>query len=125
MVREFEYKPAESDKKEKDRVALKAQADQLSVILKQQCEKSFSDLYITYIHLKVLRLTVDVAMRFGITDPCCICLVKPQVGKEKKVQQLLLNLFTDPSQRGLYGTKEELEDTEDFFPFVYIPVNMG
>lgn len=26
---------------------------------------------------------------------------------------------------GLYGTKEELEDTEDFFPFVYIPVNMG
>jgi len=25
---------------------------------------------------------------------------------------------------GLYGTKEELEDTEDFFPFVYVPVNI-
>jgi len=22
----------------------------------------------------------------------------------------------------MYGTKEELEDSEDFFPFVYVPV---
>jgi len=25
---------------------------------------------------------------------------------------------------GLYGTKEELEDTEDFFPFVYVTINI-
>lgn len=25
---------------------------------------------------------------------------------------------------GMYGTKEELEDTEDFYPFVYIPINI-
>lgn len=25
---------------------------------------------------------------------------------------------------GMYGTKEELEDTEDFYPFVYIPINV-
>jgi len=24
---------------------------------------------------------------------------------------------------GMYGTKEELEDTEDFYPFVYVPIN--
>jgi len=23
---------------------------------------------------------------------------------------------------GMYGTKEELEDSEDFFPFIYIPI---
>jgi len=25
---------------------------------------------------------------------------------------------------GVYGTKEELEDAEDFFPFIYIPINI-
>ena len=25
---------------------------------------------------------------------------------------------------GVYGTKEELEDTEDFFPFIYVPINI-
>ncbi len=25
---------------------------------------------------------------------------------------------------GMYGTKEELEDSEDFFPFVYVPINI-
>jgi hypothetical protein len=24
----------------------------------------------------------------------------------------------------MYGTKEELEDTEDFFPFIYVPINI-
>jgi hypothetical protein len=24
----------------------------------------------------------------------------------------------------LFGTKEELEDTEDFFPFIYCPINV-
>lgn len=27
-----------------------------------------------------------------------------------------------PLKVGLYGTKDEIDDTEDFFPFVYIPV---
>jgi V-type H+-transporting ATPase subunit C len=35
-----------------------------------------------------------------------------------------MKLFCEPNQVGMYGTKEELEDTEDFYPFVYIPVNI-
>ena len=51
-------------------------------------------------------------------------------------------MFGDPSQQGriyyinysnfnvfsftlgLYGTKEELNETEDFFPFIYVPINI-
>jgi V-type H+-transporting ATPase subunit C len=33
---------------------------------------------------------------------------------------VLLNIFADNSD-GLYGNKEEIDDGEDFFPFVYIP----
>jgi len=31
-------------------------------------------------------------------------------------------MFGDPNNLGMYGTKEELEEAEDFFPFSYIPV---
>jgi V-type H+-transporting ATPase subunit C len=32
--------------------------------------------------------------------------------------------FYNPSFEGLYGTKEELEDTEDYYPYIYIPINI-
>jgi len=35
-----------------------------------------------------------------------------------------LKIFNDESQVGVYGTKEELEDAEDFFPFIYVPINI-
>lgn len=123
-VKEFEFKANESRERERQRHELRSKSDNLNTVLKQACEKAFSDLYVTYLHLKQLRLVVDIAMRFGTSDPNLTCIIKPDLGKEKKVQQSLLKLFADPSQIGLYGTKEELEDTEDFFPFVYIAVNI-
>lgn len=33
-----------------------------------------------------------------------------------------MKLFVSAGQAKMYGTKEELEDTEDFFPYVYIPI---
>lgn len=51
-------------------------------------------------------------------------ILKPGNGKEKKVVTDLMRIFCDPSQMGMYGTKEELEDTEDFYPFCYIPINI-
>ncbi|KAM3137652.1 hypothetical protein pb186bvf_010266 [Paramecium bursaria] len=123
-LKEFEYKPTESRDREKQRHELKSKSDNANAILKQACEKAYSDLYITYLHLKQLRLVVDVAMRFGTQDQTLTCIIRPEQGKEKKIQQSLLNLFADQSQVQLYGTKEELEDTEDFFPFVYVPINI-
>lgn len=32
----------------------------------------------------------------------------------------MTDIFADPSMKEMYGTKEELNDTEDFFPFVLI-----
>lgn len=54
------------------------------------------------------------------------CLIEPAHGKEKLVQTKLLRLFADRAQldMGMYGTKEELEDTEDFFPYAYVPINI-
>lgn len=81
-----------------------------------------------YIHMKRVRLLVDLTMRFGPKekgqDSFATLLIKVSTqGKEKAVQTELTKLFADSSNKDMYGTKEELEDTEDFFPFVYIPIN--
>lgn len=59
-------------------------------------------------------------MRFG-SDPTVIYLIETVPGKEKNVQGLLVEIFGDKESEGLYGTKDEIDDGEDFFPFIYIP----
>lgn len=123
-IREFEFKSNEYDEKEKQRVNLNTEAQKKTYDLKMECETQFSELYLTYVHLKVLRFNVDSALRFGTGEPTANLLIQPQATKEKKVIGVLLKMFGDPSQIGLYGTKEELNETEDFFPFIYIPINV-
>lgn len=123
VIREFEFKPNESKERERQRLEISSKANTSTVTLKNSCEKAFSDLYIAYIHLKYLRFLVDIIMRFGVNENLFTCVIQPHPGKEKKITEGLLKLFSDPSEIGLYGTKEELDDSEDFFPFIYIPIN--
>jgi hypothetical protein len=41
-------------------------------------------------------------------------------GKETRVVSHMIKAFTDVGDQGWYGTKEELKDTEDFYPFILI-----
>lgn len=59
-------------------------------------------------------------MRFG-SDSTVIYMIETQSGKEKNVLSLLVDIFGDKDSEGLYGTKDEIDDGEDFFPFIYIP----
>lgn len=68
----------------------------------------------------MLRLIVETNMRFG-SDPTVVYLIETQAGKEKNVLSLLVDIFGDVDSEGLYGTKDEIDDGEDFFPFIYIP----
>lgn len=92
------------------------------------CEVCFSDAFELYSHAKVLRLIIEANMRFG-KDSTVFYVVDFIGGKEKYIQNELIEIFGDkqsqgkaPYNLGLYGTKDEIDDTEDFFPFVYIPL---
>lgn len=43
-------------------------------------------------------------------------------GKDKAIIDALTKQFEDPSMAGLYGSKEDVGDTEDFYPFVLVPL---
>jgi hypothetical protein len=57
----------------------------------------------------MFRLVIESMMRFG-SDKSVIYWIEPVSGKEKKVQEILINIFTESDNDGLYGTKDEIDD---------------
>ena len=74
-----------------------------------------TDSFEIYLHAKVLRLMIETNMRFG-KDNVVIYLIEYANGKEKLIQTELIEIFGDKDSQGLYGTKDEIDDAEDFFP---------
>lgn len=69
-----------------------------------------------------MRAFIDGVLRFGIPPRFYIGILKPARGYEKQVLMRLSDTFADETMKDMYGTKEETNDTEDFFPFVNIPL---
>lgn len=70
-----------------------------------------------------MKVVIDSQMRYGSWEDYSVYLIDIKKGKEKRVNKALVNLFAEPSKRDLYGTKEELGDTEDFFPYAFALVD--
>ncbi len=71
-------------------------------------------------HLKVIRTYIDAVLRFGIPPTFYIGLIKPVKGMDKKLLLILSDTFCDPAMKDMYGSKEDSNDTEDFWPFVLV-----
>jgi V-type H+-transporting ATPase subunit C len=102
---------------------IEGKLNKLTGKLEKRCYYSFSELYIASIHLKVMRAYIDGVLRFGIPPKFLLTIVNAKSGHDRKILKSLTDLFSDPKVKGMYGTKEEIGDTEDFFPFVYIPIS--
>lgn len=92
--------------------------------LEKRCYYTFSELFMASMHLKVMRAYIDGVLRFGIPPQFITTVVHTKAGNSKKLLDGLTELFADPKMKGMYGSKEDIGDTEDFFPFVYIPVSI-
>lgn len=69
-----------------------------------------------------MRAFIDGVLRFGIPPKFYIGVIKPGKGNEKVLLNKLNETFEDPTMKGMYGSKEDAMDTEDFFSFVSIPL---
>ena len=82
----------------------------------------YSEVYHATLHLLYLRLFTEASLKYGTGDFHSI-LVIPEEGKEAKITSSMLKKESDGHQ-GWYGTKEELKDTEDFFPFILLKLSV-
>mmetsp|Transcript_149216 Transcript_149216/g.212103 ORF Transcript_149216/g.212103 Transcript_149216/m.212103 type:complete len:162 (-) Transcript_149216:54-539(-) len=123
-VREFQYDPQESLRNDQKKAHLESETGKMTKTLLELCQKYFSDLYSSYVHIKTLRLMIDSVLRFGVKEKLYIAAIKPADGKERKIHTGLTKIFAEPGNLQMYGTKEELDDTEDFFPYACVNINL-
>lgn len=120
MAKEFKFESGLSDVRKKKKRELENKLAAQNKAVSDICLAYFSETFELYVHAKILRLIVETNMRFG-SDSTVIYMIETQNGKEKNVLSLLVDIFGDKDSEGLYGTKDEIDDGEDFFPFIYIP----
>lgn len=79
----------------------------------------FSEVFSALLHLKYLRLYVEASLKYGNNDYFSSVIFVP-LNKEQKAVKVLINAFNDTSDKEWYGTKEDLKESEDFYPFILI-----
>ncbi len=122
VTRKFVYNQEKYKADLEHRTVLETQFETLKNQLASRCYFAFSELFISLMHLKVMRAFIDGVLRFGIPPRFFIGILKPHKGREKEVIQQLTTTFADKTMAEMYGSKEDTQDTEDFFPFVNIPL---
>eukprot|EP00744_Colponema_vietnamica_P001553 GILI01002560.1.p1 GENE.GILI01002560.1~~GILI01002560.1.p1 ORF type:complete len:415 (-),score=142.89 GILI01002560.1:423-1562(-) len=116
LVREFHYDPKAAEEAQSKLSQIEAEEKRQLTRLQRVCQASFSDAYIAYVHLKVIRTFVESVLRFGLPVNFVASLVKPHHRHEKKVRSILGQVFERP---GTDTTLHEDDDAE-FYPYVYL-----
>lgn len=120
----FVYDEESYQKELEEAKVLEGKLNKLTGKMEKRCYYTFSELYMASMHLKVMRAYIDGVLRFGIPPRFILTVVHIKSGYEKKMLASLTDLFADPKMKGMYGTKEEIGDSEDFFPFVSVAISI-
>lgn len=96
----------------------------LSKNLEKRCSLLFGELYISAMHLKVIRVYIDAVLRFSIPINFNQFVIQTSGLGDKKILELMTKEFADPTQLEMFGSKEEIQDSEDFYPFVIAYMNV-
>jgi V-type H+-transporting ATPase subunit C len=57
----------------------------------------YGELYLSYMHLKVMRVYIDGVLRFGIPPTFHMFCIDTQAGSEKKILDTMIKEFADPT----------------------------
>ncbi|XP_016278943.1 V-type proton ATPase subunit C 1-like [Monodelphis domestica] len=128
MIREFFY----------DEEVMKKESEALSNALGEKkknfgplfrwLQLNFSEAFISWIHVKALRIYVESVLRYGLPVNFQAMLLKPNVRAKKKLREVLNDLYkhlvdnefvTDNS----LSAPEFVMDKEDYYPYVYLNID--
>ena len=91
--------------------------------LERHAESGYSEVFYALLHLKYLRLYVESCLKYTSGDYYSVMVYVPRE-KEQKLVSIMIKTFNDTKEQGWYGTKEELKETEDFYPFILIKISV-
>ncbi|EEA06592.1 vacuolar ATP synthase subunit C, putative [Cryptosporidium muris RN66] len=93
--------------------------------LKRMCFASFSDIFISWLHIKAMRCFVEAVLRYGVPPQFASFLIRMDVSSSKfaKAKNVVETTFKKKGKIGtLYkssSTDKEIDD--DYTPYVFLP----
>jgi len=121
MVRDFTYDPSRSAKEERKKLDLEREKQKKA--LTRWCKTYFSEAFTAWIHLKAIRVFVESVLRYGLPTNFQAMLLLPQKNKQKKLRQILNELYGHLGSKSLFSGKAE-EGDEEYYPYVFLEVNL-
>ena len=116
---ELANKPLEEKEIEK----LVTESNQKKHDLERHAESGYSEVFYALLHLKYLRLYVESCLKYTSGDYYSVMVYTPKE-KEQRLISTMIKTFNDTKEQGWYGTKEELKENEDFYPFILIKISV-
>lgn len=123
ITKDFAYDPEGAQNKEQEKSKILSQNKTDKDLLVSTCIESFKEALVALIHIKMYVVVIDSSLRYGSFNNYKIALIFFDKSKEARLLQSLIKAFAESDKLDFYGTKEQLNDIEDFFPFVY--TNLG
>jgi len=132
VLRDFVYSEDDYKRHVENWTKLEAEKSRQETFLTRVCFAAFSECFISWVHLKAMRIFVEAVLRFGVPPNFSAFFIKPtSSSKEKKLRKELGDVFAPP---GSYGRNfsssggggpstahEQLADaldSEEFYPYV-------
>ncbi len=119
IAKEFEFKPELAKEKEMNKKKIISQNKTDKELLNSACIETFKEVLVMNIHIKIYEIIIDSSLRFGSLDKFTVVLLFFEKNKQMKVINKMVQKYAEKDKLEFYGTKDQLNDVEDFFPFVW------
>ncbi|CRH03084.1 vacuolar ATP synthase subunit c, putative [Plasmodium relictum] len=121
VVKSFKYDEKQYNDMMETRTKIEAEIIRQETFLRRMCLAAFSDIFIAFIHINILRVFCESVLRFGVPPNFASFSIRINgESKEKKVRKKLYDIFASTDSIGKNYIKKSDENDEEIYPYVSV-----
>ncbi|KEG00676.1 V-type proton ATPase subunit C, putative [Plasmodium vinckei vinckei] len=121
IVKPFKYDETHYNNIMESRTKIETEVIRQETFLRRMCLAAFSDVFIAFIHINILRVFCESVLRFGVPPNFASFSIRINgESKEKKVRKKLYDIFSTTDSIGKNYLKRSDENDEEIYPYVSV-----
>lgn len=126
IVRTVDLSHDDSKNDKEKKASLEQEKNNLLASLIKWSKTTYSELFVSWMHIKAIRVFVESVLRYGLPVNFMAVTVKPASGYEKKLRSTLAQMYAHLGGAHLSGGDEESnQGMEAYHPYVSLNVDVG
>ncbi|KAK2195270.1 bifunctional Vacuolar ATP synthase subunit C superfamily/ATPase [Babesia duncani] len=125
VAKQFIYKPEVYQSILEERSKLEVEANRQEVLLSRIFRVAYSDLFICWIHLKIMRVYCESILRFGIGSAFSCFFIRFLGNENITTVRKILNDLLCPNSKSKQQQHDEFEDGNEYYSYVSFRFSLG